>query len=825
MRHLLLLLVLALALLAGCSNQTKETTKSVPGLGVLPGDEVVPGEAFVGYREPEALEKAVAALGGEVIEDFPALRLARVKLPENLPLEKAKNIAANISGVRYLEPHRVYWLKEPSALVRELELGVPQIAVEVTDPDFDRQWMHRQLKTPEAWAQGYTGQGVRIGVHDTLVDIGHPDLAENIAFPGYHAVTDELICPDSPWVGVETHGTMVAGTAAAVANDIGGRGVAPGAKVVTIAIDDPETGALSLLGIVRGAIFAALGPEALGHAVPPGCDLDLPSEGPFVDVVNMSWGSLAYDQVVKDVVDFMLQNGVIAVTSAGNTPTTGMAQPAWYPGLITVAATQPDGNRTSFSNRGQHLTVAAPGEMIWTTTTRACLAADPTGAACPPDAADYTYTSGTSFSSPATAGVVALVLEAAGGPGALDARQVRKILVETAYDPQGDGFDEDLGWGIVDAAAAVARAGEAPPEEGVDLTVLVVDATTNTPIPQVAVTLEPLDPDTIEPKLLFTQTTGSGAFAEAGLAFFPQISPGNYRVLVGGPHNIRGVIPGTLEETIAVTPEDDTFVLALDVTLPTDPYEPNDDLAQATPAEVGKTYEGTIYSDAGGDVDYYAVELTAGTTYVFNTETISGAADLKLELYDAAGNLLAENSANQTFTYDAYLVFTPDADGTYYVAVLSENLSNSPFDSYALDIARFVGQETEPNGSADVSGTNITNVDFAQAESLAVGSAVAAALDFGDADIFRLSLTAGTVLVADTETENSGEPDTMLALYDEKGTLLALNDDYTGRESRLLYPVDQDGTYYLVVVAWDGDNPDNATTGDYILSVTTLDLP
>lgn len=825
MRYLLPLLILSLALFAGCGYQGKDAASSVPGLGVVPGDKVVPGEAFIGYREPGALQKAVAALSGKIIENFPALRLARVRLPENLPLEKAKRIAVSVSGVRYFEPHRVYWLKKPNVLVKELELGIPRIAVEVSDPDFNRQWMHHQLNTPTAWAKGYTGQGVRIGIHDTLVDIGHPDLAENIAYPSYHAVTDELICPNSPWLGVETHGTMVAGTAAAAANDIGGRGVAPGARVVAIAIDDPQTGALSLLGIVRGAIFAALGPEALGHVVPPGCDLDLPDEGPFVDVVNMSWGSLAYDQVVKDVVDFMLQNGVIAVTSAGNTPTTGMAQPAWYPGLITVAATQPNGNRTSFSNRGQHLTVAAPGEMIWTTTTRACLAADPTGAACPPDAADYTYASGTSFSSPATAGVVALVLEAAGGPGALGARQVRKILIDTAYDPQGDGFDENLGWGIVDAAAAVVRATEAPPEEGVDLNVLVVDAITNTPIPQVAVTLEPIDPNTIEPKLLFTQTTGNGAFAEAGLAFFPQISAGNYRVLVGGPHNIRRVVPGVLEETITVTPENNTFVLTLDVTLPTDPYEPNDDLNQVAPAEVGKTYEGTIYSNAGGDVDYYAVQLVAGITYVFNTETISGDANLKLELYDAAGNLLAENDANQTFTHDAYLIFTPNTSNTYYVAVLSENLSNNPFDGYALDIARLVGQETEPNGSADVSSTNITNIDFTQAQDLVVGSAIVATLDFGDADIFRLSLAANTVLVADTETENSGEPDTLIALYDENGNLLALNDDYTGRESRLLYSAEQDGTYYLVVVAWDGDNPDNATTGNYILSATILDQP
>jgi len=706
---------------------------------------------------------------------------------------------------------------------------VPQIAVEVQDPDFTKQWMHRQLKTPDAWAQGFFGEGIRIGIHDTLVDVGHPDLKENIDFPGYHAAAGELICPDTPWMGVETHGTMVAGTAAAAANKIGGRGVAPKARIVPIAIDDPESGALTLLGIVRGALFAVGGPEFLGLEPPEGCQpAPRPEGAPFVDIVNMSWGSISYDQVVKDTMDFMLRHGVILVTSAGNTPTTGMAEPAWYPGLITVAATEPSGRRTDFSNRGKHLTVAAPGENIWTTTTRACLEDDPSGRHCTPEDADYAFVGGTSFSSPATAGVAALVLEAAGGSGALDARQVRTILAQTAWDVQGDGYDEDLGWGIVDAAAAVEKAqNEAErPEPGVNAVVYVVESETGAPVPQVGVTLEPLDEDSLEPPLLFTQTTGSGLISDYGLAMFNQISPGRYRVWVGGPNGIDGIEPNVASLEVTLTPENPVVVVPLELTLPEDPYEPNDAPDQAFAAEVGRTYRGALYREEGGDADFFALELKAGKTYTFNTETLTGSADLGLVLYDAAGNLVAENSENQDFTYDALIVFTPESDGTYYLGVITENESNSPFDTYALDVAELAGEEHEPNGDATIRGTNLSDLDFSQAEPMALGTSKRAALDPpGDVDIFKLDLSAGTALVADTETASSGKPDTMLALYDAEGTLIAFNDDFTGRESRLVHTVGEDGTYYLVVAAWDGDNPDNVTTGNYLLTLTQLDRP
>jgi len=412
---------------------------------------------------------------------------------------------------------------------------------------------------------------------------------------------------------------------------------------------------------------------------------------------------------------------------------------------------------------------------------------------------------------------------------------VRTILTQTAWDANADtlpGFDEDLGWGIVDAGAAVAKAlaiaagTEPAPDPGASLYVNVTDLNTGTPLPMTSVTLVPVDAngDPLPDRpTLPTQTTGTGLFGD-GTAMFLQIDPGCYRVLVGGPHKQSGIAPATSETTACITGPS-MLDVQLDVALPTDPYEPNDDTASATPVTAGTTYKGIIYSDTGSDVDVYALTATTGDEFVINTESLSGQLDLALTVFDSAGNVVAQNDNNQDFTDDAWVSFTAPADGTYYILVEDLNGSSSPFNSYALDIASPVVAEQEPNGSAAVNGTSISAVDTANAQAVALGSAVSASIDpLGDDDIFAVTLTAGVTVEVDAETASSGVPDTMIAVYDSAGNQVAFNDDFTGRESRVEFTPDADGTYYILVTSWDGDGPDG-TTGHYDLTITQLDTP
>jgi len=830
-----LIFLVGLALLLGACTTHVQPPKSQDDFRINPDGNYVEGQIIVGYYQGSSADDVAAWLGGRVLQDWSYINAALIELPEGFSLAKAENLLKRRNDIRYSEPNRVYEKPDPAGEVALATAAIKSLGAG-TDPDLKKQWMHRQMNTRTAWSAGITGAGVRIGIHDDFIDHQHPDLAANIAYPGFYGTTGELICPDTPHNGLGTHGSSVAGTAAAAANAIGGRGIAYEASIVPIAIDHPQYGYLTTVGIVYGGLFAALGPEALGVEVPEGCGGYTPPEGrPYVDIVNMSWGSGAYNQVVKDLMDFMLAKGIILVTSAGNTPTTGFASPAWYPGLITVAATQANGRRTDFSNRGVHIDVAAPGENIWVPTTRSCILADPTGASCSTDEADYTYIAGTSFSSPATAGAAALVLQAAGGPGKLDARQVRTILSETAWDVQGDGFDEDLGWGIVDAGAAVSKAlaianeEEPAPAPAANLDIYVTDSNTGTPLPLTGAALQAVDEENNpipNRPLLLSQTTGSGLFSSAGWASFYQIDPGRYAIYISGPHwKQTGITPGLAAGIINVPSGSWQLPVQLDVQLPTDPYEPNNQPSEATPMNVGETIEGILYASSGNDADFYTFTVVAGESYYLNTEKLSGSADLTLTVYDSNGNVVASNDSNQSFTDDALVVFTAQNSGSVYVMVTDANGGSSPFNAYALDVARGPIAEEEPNGVASVSGTTISDPDFSNAQTVNLGQAISAAINpAGDDDAFAVSLTNGTTLVVDAETSENGAPDTMIAIYDESGNQVAFNDDFTGRESRLQYEVPADGVYYVLVTAWDGDGPDG-TTGSYTLSLTSLHTP
>ena len=101
------------------------------------------------------------------------------------------------------------------------------------DASFDRQWGLAKIGAPQAWAHS-TGQGIRVGIVDTGVDLNHEDLAgrvvESTSCVG--AAGDPAKCKGSAQDD-QGHGTHVAGIIAANRdNDLGIAGVAPDAQLV-----------------------------------------------------------------------------------------------------------------------------------------------------------------------------------------------------------------------------------------------------------------------------------------------------------------------------------------------------------------------------------------------------------------------------------------------------------------------------------------------------------------------------------------------------------------------------------------------------------------
>lgn len=281
------------------------------------------------------------------------------------------------------------------------------------DPYYGSQYHLTIINAPVAW-DSTLGAGVTVAILDSGVDGSHPDLTSNLV-PGYNLVDNNTNTSD-----VCGHGTAVAGTAAAAINNaLGVAGVAGQAKImpIRIAFNDPTYGCSAYdSAIANGLTYAA------DHGA---------------KVANISYGGVATSSSVTSAANYMRSKGGLVFVSAGNTGAIDNTTPT--DSMIVVSATDSSDNMASFSTFGNFVTLSAPGVGIYTTSSGGV----------------YQAWSGTSFSSPMTAGVGALVLSA--NP-ALTSDQVKSVLTSTAKDLGAAGYDIYYGYGRVDAGAAVALA-------------------------------------------------------------------------------------------------------------------------------------------------------------------------------------------------------------------------------------------------------------------------------------------------------------------------------------------------------------------------------
>ncbi len=821
---------LALTLLLAACGQVSTPAGQAPSpvasapktFTVDPAHRFLESQVVVGLGNGLTAEGAAKLVGGRVVQELPRVRAALIALPQGLSVEKAVRVFAGAGTARYAEPN--YLMTRPDDQVvktvgAQTVPGVSAQDVTLNDPQLSRQWFLRNMNAPKAWETA-TGKGVRIGVADEDIDRGHPDLKANIVFPGFDAPNNKLITPATPYDGIGQHGTWVSGTAAAVGNNgIGGAGVAYQAGIVPLTITHDPEGA-SNVDSASAFVFGVVGPD--GKAPGETGDGDTPAgHHGYVDIVNYSFGGTSYSQLSKEAIDYLLLNGVVFVTSAGNTPTTGPASPAWSPGVISVAATTPRDIRTDFSNRGSHLSVAAPGQQIWTTARRT------------PDEQDqapYAYVAGTSFASPATAGAAALILQASATKNAdgsikgitLTPAQVRHVLENTAYKP-GGGYSLDLGNGVVRADKAVTRATQnaaATVEKGATVQMrFVASSRPDVGVPLVGVTLsggKRLD------QLLYAQSAAGDGYFATGTATYAEVDAGIYKLYASGPRSvITGGTPAVTVQTLTLDPGDNKVlgnkdgVFPLAVTLPTDAFEPNNTPATAASIDYGIVRDGVLDQ---GDADYFKFTATAGDNAFVNTQTVSGSPDLKVSVLDATGKVVASNEKFRDTTTDAALVYQVPTNGTYTIKVEGQNTGN-PFNTYWVGLTKLVGSETEPNGSATASGETFSKVNFAGANTLEIGQARDATLSSAsDVDIYTFTGEAGQSILADVNTKVGGAPDTVLGLFSADGTLLATNDDTNTQDSTVEYTLDTSGKYYLAVAPFTSDR--GGSQGDYRISLT-----
>jgi subtilisin family serine protease len=194
-----------------------------------------------------------------------------------------------------------------------------------------------------------------------------------------------------------------------------------------------------------------------------------------VRIINLSLGG-GPSLVMLDAVNYAISKGVLLVASSGNDGVGQAAYPAaWLTGDngtlgwgLSVGASGPDDQRIFFSNYGSRISLVAPGAGTAATTCQSAILGAISVPAADFDAAGgcsrivdigngqrYAYASGTSFSAPEVAGVAALVMAARPD---LTNSQVANVIEQSASRPSGTGWQPDVGWGVLNAAAALEMA-------------------------------------------------------------------------------------------------------------------------------------------------------------------------------------------------------------------------------------------------------------------------------------------------------------------------------------------------------------------------------
>jgi serine protease len=283
------------------------------------------------------------------------------------------------------------------------------VATAPNDPEYGNQWYLKDFATIDkgvgieaAWTHTTGSPSIVVAIIDTGYT-PHPDLPTPL--PGYDFFDNDADatdpgdarslnqCSETPSAAPSSwHGTKVAGVIGAkVNNSIGVAGINQQSPIQHIRI----------LGTCGGDTSDEI--KAIRWAA--GLPVDgVPLNPTPARVINLSLGGSGECLVSEqEAIDAATAAGAIVVVAAGNGGPDQIgddldvmpSSPANCNNVITVAATSQTGQRTTFSNFGSNVTIAAPGQAIRTTTV-----------------GGFTNASGTSFATPIVSGIVSLILSA-----------------------------------------------------------------------------------------------------------------------------------------------------------------------------------------------------------------------------------------------------------------------------------------------------------------------------------------------------------------------------------------------------------------------------
>jgi len=254
----------------------------------------------------------------------------------------------------------------------------------------DEQWGLSAIMAPQAWEITSGGSAVLVAILDTGIDQTHEDLVDK--------VIANVNFTDSPTTDdIHGHGTHIAGIIAATADDAGITGLAYNSSLMNVKVAKDD-GSVDPATVAKGIIWAV-------------------DNG--ANVVNISLTITKPSSILEDALNYAWDKGAVIIAAAGNNFSSTPVYPAAYPNVIAVAATDKDDRLPRWSNRGDWVSLAAPGVDIYST--------------LPGD--DYGYRSGTSQAAALISGEAALLFTIAidtNGDGNIN-DEIRHAI-ETSFD-------------------------------------------------------------------------------------------------------------------------------------------------------------------------------------------------------------------------------------------------------------------------------------------------------------------------------------------------------------------------------------------------------
>ncbi|MDC9589263.1 autotransporter outer membrane beta-barrel domain-containing protein [Xenorhabdus sp. XENO-10] len=380
-----------------------------------------------------------------------------------------------------------------------IEKGRPGDPTSWRSSEFLAEWGLGAIHADEAYARGYTGKGIKLGIFDQVVYAKHPEFVGknkviNLVTSGIREYTDPYIkvkkgdsfnyggAPSVDGYGkLGNHGVHVAGIAAGSRDGKKMHGVAYNAQILSADNGDPGPEDGIILGNDGGVYQAGWhalidnGARIINNSWGIGIDKKLENGGsnPNAAHFTLAEAQKQFDEIkpllgtkpggaYQGAID-AARSGIVTIFAAGNSKNysnpDAIAGLAWFvpdiaPNWLTVASVQKDPNSinsepysiSNFSSRCGYTAsfcVSAPGSQIYSSVI---------GGKVDNVTAGYAHYSGTSMAAPHVGGSIAVLMERF---PYMTGAQVSSVLLTTATDMGEKGIDEIYGWGLINLGKAI----------------------------------------------------------------------------------------------------------------------------------------------------------------------------------------------------------------------------------------------------------------------------------------------------------------------------------------------------------------------------------